>query len=95
MSHDCDKVAAEIQFVFINSHEQGGDNSEELVTEAVCYLLFKRPVLCMCVYIQYIHMCGCVCLNVCVYVCVSCTRSPHKIMKAVGSISDDHFPSIV
>lgn len=30
MSHDCDKVAVEIQFVFINSHEQGGDNSEEL-----------------------------------------------------------------
>lgn len=30
MSHDCYKVAVKIQFVFINSHEQGGDNSEEL-----------------------------------------------------------------
>lgn len=30
MSRDCDKVAAEIQFVFINSHEHRGDNSEEL-----------------------------------------------------------------
>ena len=58
MSHDCDKVAAEIQFVFINSHEQGGDNSEELVTEAVCYLLFKRPVLCTCVCVYSISICA-------------------------------------
>lgn len=30
MSRDCEKVAVEIQFVFINSHKQRGDNSEEL-----------------------------------------------------------------
>lgn len=30
MSRDGNKVTAEIQFVFINSHEGQGDNSEEL-----------------------------------------------------------------
>lgn len=30
MSRDCDKVGVKIQFVFINSHKQEGDNSEEL-----------------------------------------------------------------
>lgn len=38
MSRDCYKVAAEIQFVFINSHEQGGDNSQE-VGYSSCLLL--------------------------------------------------------
>lgn len=62
------------------------------VTEAVCYLLFKTPVV-VCVYMKYIRECGCVFLCVCVS--VSGTRSSHEIMKSVGSISDDHFPSVV
>lgn len=45
MSRDCDKVAAEIQFVFINSHEHRGDNSEGLVTGAISHMLFNR--LCL------------------------------------------------
>lgn len=39
MSRDGNKVAAEIQFVFINSHEQQGDKSEELGCSS-CLLLF-------------------------------------------------------
>lgn len=88
MSHDCDKVAVEIQFVFINSHKQGGAIIQKSwVTEAVCYLLFKRAVLSVC-YSTSI----CADVSACVFHALDPT---HKIMKSVRSISDDHFPSIV
>lgn len=57
MSHDCSKVPEEIQFVFINSQEHGGDHSQSWFTEAVCFLLFKQPLVVVSV-CESVSVCG-------------------------------------
>lgn len=58
MSHDCDTVAAEIQFVFINSHKQGGDNSEELFYRGCeLFVILKTCAACEYTLHPYVRLC--------------------------------------